>query len=66
MDIEKYINEQPFLRKLFMDFEVSDLHKMEIVYYASDMTVIKRYILSNYLYLIVNVILGIFHELDSC
>lgn len=65
MDINKFMNDNPFIKDLFYEFTKSDLYKMEIVYYASDMTVIKRFSQSNYVYLIINGICGIFNELDN-
>ncbi|GKX30637.1 hypothetical protein SH1V18_31170 [Vallitalea longa] len=65
MTIQKYINENPFLQQLFTEFTHSDLELIDVIYYASDMTIIKRNSCSNYVYLIVNGICGMFKRLEN-
>lgn len=65
MGIKKYLNEKLFLQKLFADFTDIDIGKINVMHYASDMTIIKRDSSSNYVYLIVSGICGIFNELDN-
>lgn len=65
MDIKEYFIEKPFLQELFADFEDTDLKKIDVVYYASDMKIIRRNSTSNYVYLIVSGMCGVFNELDN-
>lgn len=65
MDIKEYLNQKPFLQELFANFSDADLEKIDVVYYASDLTIIRRHSSSNYVYLVVNGICGMFKELEN-
>lgn len=65
MDIKQYINDKPFLKELFQDFTETDIEKIDVMYYANDMIIIRRKASSNYVYLIISGICGIFNELDN-
>lgn len=65
MGAKDCISEKPFLQELFADFTNLDLEKIEVMYYASDMTMIMRNTSSDYVYLIINGICGIFNDIDN-
>jgi CRP-like cAMP-binding protein len=65
MPVSDLLSTNPYLKTLFENFESTDLEKIKIAYFASDIPILTTYTSFQYTYILVNGICGMYSHLEN-